>query len=102
MLIARGPEGRNWYDMVIFLPIVLLLLVFALASGATSGFFLLPTIVALGAGVVVIRVAMRDGRAKPDPSVRTLPTDHLRRQMYRALRPPSSKRRRGGDEDAAP
>jgi len=80
--------------MVVLLPIVLLLFVVAVVSGETNFVVLLPTLGALVAGAVVVRIAMGDGRPPKDPSVRTLPTDHLRRQMHRALRPQSSTRKR--------
>ena len=83
--------------MVIFLPLVLLLLVFGLASGETNIVFLLPTLLALGAGAVFVTIALRDGRSKRDRSVPTLPTDHLRRQMYMALRPHRFRQRRDRD-----
>jgi hypothetical protein len=78
--------------VVIFLPLILVLLVFGALSGQTSIVVLLPMAAVLAAGAVFITIAMRDGRRPPDPSVRVLPTDHLRRQLYLALRPPRSKR----------
>jgi hypothetical protein len=86
--------------MVIFLPLVLLLLVFGLLRGETNIVFLLPTLLALGAGAVFVTIAMRDGRTKRDPSVPRLPTDHLRRQMYMALRPHRLRQRRARDPNA--
>jgi hypothetical protein len=73
--------------MVLVLPIVLLLLAVGLLIGQTSFFVLLPMFLALGAGGVVVGKVLREGRPKRGPSVRQLPTDHLRRQMYLALRP---------------
>jgi hypothetical protein len=81
--------------MVIFLPLIVVLLVFGLLSGSTNIVLLLPMAVVLGAGAVFITIAMRDGRRTPDRSVRQLPTDHLRRQLYLALRPRRSGRRHG-------
>jgi hypothetical protein len=86
-------------DVVILLPLVLVLLVFGLLSGSTNIVLLLPAAIFLGAGAVFITIAMRDGRKPPDRSVRQLPTDHLRRQMYMALRPPHSRRRHGRDAE---
>lgn len=85
--------------MVIFLPLILVLLVFGLLGGQTSIVVLLPMVAVLGAGAVVITIALRDGKP-PDPSVRKLPTDHLRRQLYLALRRPHSKRGRGRDRES--
>jgi hypothetical protein len=85
--------------MVILLPLVLVLLAFGLLSGAAEAVVLLPVILMLGAGVVFINIALRDGRRPPDRSVRQLPTDHLRRQMYMALRPNRSRKRPGRDTE---
>ena len=86
--------------MVILLPLVLVLLAFGLlAGGATNIVVLLPVVLMLGAGAVFINIALRDGRRPPDRSVRQLPTDHLRRQMYMALRPHRSRRRPGRDAE---
>jgi hypothetical protein len=87
--------------MVVFLPLVLALLVVALLSGATSFLVLLPMVLALGAGAVFVGIALKDGHKPPDPSVRTLPTDHLRRQLYLALRPQRrAQRQQDRDPDA--
>jgi hypothetical protein len=86
--------------MVVFLPLVVVLLVFGLLSGGTNVALLLPTMLVLGAGAVFVTVALRDGRPPRDPSVRQLPTDHLRRQMYLALRPPRSRRKPGRDAES--
>jgi len=85
--------------VVIFLPLVIVLLVFGVLSGSTNIVLLLPMALFLGAGAVFITIAMRDGRRPPDRSVRQLPTDHLRRQMYMALRPHRSRRRHGPDAE---
>ena len=83
--------------MVIFLPLVLLLFVFGLLSGETNIVFLLPMLLMLGAGAVFVTVALRDGRKKRDPSVLTLPADHLRRQVYMTLRPHRFRQRGARD-----
>ena len=85
--------------MVIVLPLVLVLLAFGLLSGAANTVVLLPVILLLGAGAVFINIALQEGRRPPNRSVRQLPTDHLRRQMYMALRPRRSRRRPGGDAE---
>jgi hypothetical protein len=88
-------------DVVIFLPLVLLVLVFGvLGGGGSNVVVLLPMVLMLGAGAVFVGIAMRDGRPPPNPSVRQLPTDHLRRKMYLALRPHRSRRQQGRDETA--
>jgi hypothetical protein len=87
--------------MVTLLPVVLLLLVIGLLIGQTSAFVLLPMLLALGAGTIVVGHVLREGRPKRGPSVRQLPTDHLRRQMYLALRPNRrSTRQRRREEDS--
>lgn len=83
--------------MVIFLPLVLVLLIFGLVRGETNILFLLPTLIVLAAGAAFMSIAMRDGQKKRDPSVRTLPSDHLRRQVYMAVRPHRSRQRRSRD-----
>jgi hypothetical protein len=83
--------------MVIFLPLVLVLLVFGLLAGETNIVFLVPMLLTLAVGAVFVNIAMRDGRRKRDPSVPTLPADHLRRQVYMALRPHRSRQRRRRD-----
>ena len=83
--------------MVIFLPLVVVFLVFGLLSGATNIVLLLPAGLLLGVGAVFITIAMRDRRPTTDRSVRQLPTDHLRRQMYMALRPRRSRRQHDRD-----
>jgi hypothetical protein len=85
--------------MVILLPLVLVLLAFGLLGGGTNMVVMLPVVFMLGAGAVFINIALRDGRRPPDRSVRQLPTDHLRRQMYMALRPRRPRRRSGRDAE---
>ena len=85
--------------MVIVLPLVLVLLAFGLMSGAAYTVVLLPVVLLLGAGVVFINIALQEGRRPPDRSVRQLPTDHLQRKMYMALRPRRSRRRPDGDAE---
>lgn len=81
------------------MPLVVLLLVFGVLGGAGTSFVVvLPMLVLLGIGAVFVTIAMRDGRPPSNPSVRQLPTDHLRRHMYRALRPNRSKRQQGRDK----
>lgn len=83
--------------MVIVLPLVLVLLAFGVLSGETNLVLLLPMLLLLGAGAVFITIALRDGPRTTDRSVRRLPTDHLRRQVYLALRPPRFGRKPGRD-----
>jgi hypothetical protein len=85
--------------VVIFLPLILVLLAFGLLSGSTNAVLLLPMVLVLGAGAVFINIAMKDGRKTPDRSVRRLPTGHLQRQMYMALRPNRTRRRQQQDGD---
>lgn len=86
---------------MIFLPLVVLLLVLGMVGGAGSNLVvLLPMVLMLGAGAVFVTIAMRDGRPPSNPSVRQLPTDHLRRQMFLALRPHRSRRQKGRGETA--
>ena len=59
---------------------------------------LLPIVVMAGAGAVVIRMVLHEGRPPRNPSVTQLPTDHLRRQMFMALRPNRGKRRQERDK----
>ena len=88
-------------SVVIFLPIVVLLVVFGVFSGAGSSFVvLLPMLFALAGGGVVVYVVMRDARPPRNTLVRQLPTDHLRRQMHRALRPNRPKRHQDRDKPA--
>ncbi len=84
--------------MVIVLPIILMVLLLGLLGGSTNFIVMLPIIIFGGGGAVFIGIAMRDGRKTPDRSVRRLPTGHLERQIYRALRPPRPKQQ--DDRDA--
>ena len=96
MRFARGAVTLD--AMVIFLPLVLVLLIFGVLRGESNIVLVLPMLLVLGAGVIFVTIALRDGRTPRDPSVRQLPTDHLRRQMYMALRPRRSRRQQGQDE----
>ena len=85
--------------MVFIVPLVIVFVLFGLASG--SGFIMVLTPVVLFGGLAAafISFVLKEGRRAPDRSVRQLPTDHLRRQMYKALRPPRPKRKPGRDDD---
>ena len=85
--------------MVIVVPLVVLLLVFGLASGSTNFIVLLPILIFGGAGAFFISIAIRDGRPPVNRSVRRLPTGHLQRQMYLALRPRRPGRKPSGKAD---
>ena len=85
--------------VVIVLPLIVVILVFGLASGSPAIILLLPVVLAGGGAAIVINMVLREGRRPPDRSVRQLPTNHLRRQMYMALRPPRPKRKQGGDDE---
>lgn len=86
-------------DVVILLPFVLIVVVAGLAGGGRSSFMvLLPMAFALGAGTFVVTMVLRDAKPPRNPGVRQLPTEHLQRQMYRALRPPRPKRQQSKDE----
>jgi len=74
-------------DVVFVIPIVVLVLFFGLASGSPAIILLLPVVLSAGGAAFVINKVLNEGRRPPDPSVRQLPTDHLRRHMYKALRP---------------
>jgi hypothetical protein len=84
------------------LPIVVLLFVIGLMGrGGTGMLVLLPIVIMAGAAAVVVRMVLHEGRPPRNPSVRQIPTDHLRRQMFMALRPNRGKRRqeRGKPEE---
>ena len=83
--------------MLIVAPVILLLLGFWLFSGSASMLVLLPIVVTAGAGAFVIARVLREGRRPPDRSVRQLPSGHLQRQMYLALRPRRAKGPDRGD-----
>jgi hypothetical protein len=82
--------------MIIVLPLLLMLFVVGALRGGTTLILLLPMLLMLAVGVVYVAIAMRDGTEKrrrtEDPSIRTLPTTFLGRQMHSALRPPRPKR----------
>jgi hypothetical protein len=88
--------------VVIVLPVIVLLLVVGLMSGTTDMVVLIPIVVTAGAGAIVFGNVLREGRRPPDRSVPRLPTDHLRRQMFLALRPDrrSVRRQREKDEES--
>ena len=74
--------------MLILLPAVLVvLLVFSFASGSTELMVLMPMVLVGAAGGIFVTFVLREGQARRDMSVRRMPTDHLRRQLYMALRP---------------
>lgn len=84
--------------MVTALPIIVLLFVVGLMGrGGTGMLVLLPIVIMVGAAAVVVSMVIHEGRPRRNPSVRQLPTDHLRRQMFLALRPNRGKRRQGRD-----
>ncbi len=86
--------------MVILLPLVLLVLVFGVLGGGGGNFVvLLPMMLVLGAGVFVVTNVLREARPPRNPSVRQLPTDHLRRQMFLALRPRRPRRQQQGKDE---
>lgn len=87
--------------MVTVLPLIVLLFVIGLMARGGSGMLvLLPIVVMLGAAAVVVSMVQREGRPPRNPSVRELPTDHLRRQMFMALRPRRPRRQPGKNETA--
>ena len=73
--------------MVVGVSLILLVLFFGLASGSTGIIILLPVVVFGGLAAVFITSVIRDARPPANRSVRRLPTGHLQRQMYLALRP---------------
>jgi hypothetical protein len=82
--------------MVLVIPFVIVVVLFTLMRGDSFLLVLLPTVVMVGLGVVFVSIALQDGRSMRHRSVRRLPTDHLRRQLFLALRPtrPGSRRNR--------
>lgn len=85
--------------MVILLPFVLVVLAFGLLGGGRSSFMvLLPMAFALGAGTFVVIMVLRDAKPPRNPGVRQLPTEHLQRHMYKALRPRRPRPQKGNDE----
>ena len=86
--------------MIVLLPAALVvLLVFSFASGSTELMVLMPMVLVVAAGGAFVAFVLREGQARQDSSVRRLPTDHLRRQMYLALRPPRRAKRQQEDPD---
>jgi len=83
--------------MVFVLPLVVLLLLFGLASGSGFIMVLFPVVLFGSLAAAFITFVLREGRRAPDRSVRHLPTDHLQRQMYMALRPRRPKRPKDQD-----
>ena len=94
---VRGGAGMG--AVVVVVPLVVLILVLGLATGSPAIILLLPVVLAGGGAALVINQVLREGRRPPDRSVRQLPTNHLRRQMYMALRPPRPKRKQGRDDE---
>jgi hypothetical protein len=93
---------RTLGGVVTVLPIIVLLFIIGLMGrGGTGMLVLLPIVIMVGAGAVVVSMVLHEGRPKRNPSVRQLPTDHLRRQMFLALRPNRGKRKqeRGKPEE---
>jgi hypothetical protein len=88
-------------DAVILVVLVVgLVLVFGLSTGSPAIILLLPVVLSGGGAAFVISKVLKEGRRPPDRSVRQLPTDHLRRQMYVALRPRRPRRQPGrGDQE---
>ncbi len=86
--------------MVIFLPIVVLLVVFLFLGAGSSFVVLLPMGFALAGGAFVVTMVLREARPPRNPSVRQLPTGHLRRYMHRALRPDRPRQQQDRDESA--
>ena len=85
--------------MVILLPFVFVVLIAGLMGGGRSSFMvLLPMAFALGAGTFVITMVLRDAKPPRNPGVRQLPTEHLQRHMYKALRPRRPRPPKGNDE----
>jgi len=78
--------------MVFVLPLVVLLILFGLASGSGFIMILFPVVLFGGLAAAFITFVLKEGRRPPDRSVRHLPTNHLQRQMYMALRPRRPKR----------
>jgi len=73
--------------MVIAVSLIVLVLLLGLLSGSTSIIILLPVVVFGGLAAVFITTVIREARPPINRSVRQLPTGHLQRQMYLALRP---------------
>ena len=85
--------------MVIGVSLILLVLFFGLASGSTSIIILLPVVIFGGLAAVFITSVIREARPPTNRPVRRLPTGHLQRQMYLALRPRRPKRPQDRDPE---
>ena len=87
-------------DDVVVVLIVVLVLFLGLGSGSPAIILLLPVVLSAGGAAFVINKVLKEGRRPPDRSVRQLPTDHLRRHMYKTLRPrrPPPPRDQDADE----
>jgi hypothetical protein len=82
---------------LVLVAVVLFLLLGLVVSGGSHFVLVLPLALAL-ASATVITMVLRDARPPRNPGVRQIPTDHLRRQMFMALRPRRPKPPRGKDE----
>ena len=85
--------------MVFVVPLVIVFFLFALASGSAFIMILFPVVLFGSLAAAFIGFVLKDGRRAPDRSVRQLPTDHLRRQMYMALRPRRPKQPKDRDPE---
>lgn len=84
---------------MILLPFVFIVVIAGLMGGGRSSFMvLLPMAFALGAGTFVVTMVLRDAKPPKHPGVRQLPTEHLQRHMYKALRPRRPKPSQDKDE----
>ena len=85
--------------MVFVVPVVVVMLLFALASGSGFIMVLFPVVLFGSLAAAFIGFVLKDGRRAPDRSIRQLPTNHLQRQMYMALRPRRPKRPKDQDPE---
>ena len=85
--------------MIWVVPFVVLVLLLPLATGSPTLILLMPVVLSAGGAAFVITKVLREGKRPPDRSVRQLPTNHLRRQMYMALRPRKPREQPGRDDD---
>jgi len=85
--------------MVFIVPLVVVLVLFALASGSGFIMVLFPVVLFGSLAAAFIGFVLKDGRRAPDRSIRQLPTNHLQRQMYMALRPRRPKRPKDQDPE---